>query len=97
MRRVALGTGSEAICQREHVGNHLRYAIAIRTKTHLASRTIQTPNTNVGSEWTQTRGVASYEALGRPARTPLLAGHLLLPAYKAARSLAPKQKLEISR
>jgi hypothetical protein len=76
MRRVALGTGSTAICQREHVGIHLNYAIAIETKTHLASRTKQTPNTNVGSEWKQTRGVASCETLGRPARTPLLARRL---------------------
>lgn len=54
MRRVVLGTGSTRTCQLHHVRVRSSCAIAIETKTHLTSRTEQTPNTTVGSEWKQT-------------------------------------------
>jgi hypothetical protein len=38
MQRVALGTGSTAICQRKPTYTHIGHVIAIETRTHLTSR-----------------------------------------------------------
>lgn len=92
MRRVALETGSTAICQHEDVQGHHGYAIAIEAKTDLASRTTQTPNKNVGSERKQTleatRVVRLWVARAHPAIgwTPPSGPrrHLLPRASKAA-------------